>query len=34
MANSSSLTFHPNEMLLGVGGVDGIVKVYGCNLQK
>jgi len=29
---SSSLSFHPTEMLLGAGGNDGKVTIIGCNL--
>jgi len=29
----TSLAFHPNEMLLGTSGIDGVIKVMGCNLE-
>lgn len=29
----SSLAFHPNEMLLAIGGADGTIKVMGSNLD-
>ena len=29
---TSSLFFHPTEMLLGIGGLDGRVRILGCNL--
>ena len=29
----TSLAFHPNEMILGTGGVDGIIKLTGCKLS-
>jgi len=31
-AAQSSLAFHPYEMLLAIGGIDGSVKIIGCNL--
>jgi len=30
--SSSSLTFHPNEMLLAIGGADGTIRIMGCKL--
>ncbi|KAI5124927.1 hypothetical protein M0805_007354 [Coniferiporia weirii] len=32
VAGSSSLAFHPHEMLLGIGGGDGVVRLMGCKL--
>ncbi|KAH7107001.1 hypothetical protein BKA62DRAFT_825590 [Auriculariales sp. MPI-PUGE-AT-0066] len=31
---TTSLKFHPQEMLYGVGGADGIVRVYGCKMES
>lgn len=28
----NSLAFHPNEMILGIGGIDGTIKLTGCKL--
>lgn len=28
----TSLIFHPNEMLFGIGSADGMIRVMGCNL--
>ncbi|KAF8756144.1 Raptor N-terminal CASPase like domain [Rhizoctonia solani] len=33
-AGPSSLSFHPNEMLYATGGIDNIVRVYGCKLRE
>ncbi|KAH8113253.1 hypothetical protein DFH11DRAFT_1601015 [Phellopilus nigrolimitatus] len=30
--NMSSLVFHPHEMILGIGGADGTVRLMGCKL--
>jgi len=30
-AAMSSLSFHPIEMLLGIGGVDGKLRIIGCS---
>ena len=32
--SSTSMAFHPLEMLYGVGGADGIVRVMGCKIDK
>ncbi|KZS92589.1 hypothetical protein SISNIDRAFT_486598 [Sistotremastrum niveocremeum HHB9708] len=32
VASQSSLVFHPNEMLLASGGIDGTLKIIGCKL--
>lgn len=32
--SSTSLVFHPHEMLYGVGGADGTIRVFGCNMDK
>ncbi|KAG8903119.1 hypothetical protein FRB99_003721 [Tulasnella sp. 403] len=30
----TSLAFHPHEMMVGWGGYDGRIKIFGCNLKE